>query len=168
MKNIVITDKDIPLELFNESVIVNLNNIKYSACTGDYTCLKKQMPCRYHDDISVINQWIGQASLIILVTHIYCGCFDTPLKSFVERNIASYEPYYTKVDGTTCHASLAQQSKKILLIGYGDISAQEQKMLMNYLHDSLLGYSISSINTYFCTEEELDNSLKTFGGVDRG
>lgn len=41
MKNIVITDKDIPLELFNESVIVNLNNIKYSACTGDYTCLKK-------------------------------------------------------------------------------------------------------------------------------
>ena len=96
MKNIVITDKDIPLELFNESVIVNLNNIKYSACTGDYTCLKKQMPCRYHDDISVINQSIGQASLIILVTHIYCGCFDTPLKSFVERNIASY---YTKVDG---------------------------------------------------------------------
>ena len=88
MKNIVITDKDIPLELFNESVIVNLNNIKYSACTGDYTCLKKQMPCRYHDDISVINQWIGQASLIILVTHIYCGCFDTPLKSFIERNIA--------------------------------------------------------------------------------
>lgn len=41
-------------------------------------------------------------------------------------------------------------------------------MLMNYLHDSLLGYSISSINTYFCTEEELDNSLKKFGGVDRG
>ena len=72
------------------------------------------------------------------------------------------------MDGITCHASLAQQSKKILLIGYGDISEQEQKMLMNYLHDSLLGYSISSINTYFCTEEELDNSLKTFGGVDRG
>lgn len=42
MKNIVITDKDIPLELFNESVIVNLNNIKYSACTGDYTCLKNK------------------------------------------------------------------------------------------------------------------------------
>lgn len=168
MKNIVITDKDIPLELFKESVIVNLNNIKYSACTGNYTCLKKRSPCRYHDDISVINQWIGEASLIILVTHIYCGCFDTPLKSFIERNIASYEPYYTTVDGITCHASLAQQSKKILLIGYGDISEQEQKMLMNYLHDSLLGYSISSINTYFCTEEELDNSLKTFGGVDRG
>lgn len=56
MKNIVITDKDIPLELFKESVIVNLNNIKYSACTGDYTCLKKRSPCRYHDDISVINQ----------------------------------------------------------------------------------------------------------------
>lgn len=88
MKNIVITDKDIPLELFKESVIVNLNNIKYSACTGDYTCLKKRSSCRYHDDISVINQWIGEASLIILVTHIYCGCFDTPLKSFIERNIA--------------------------------------------------------------------------------
>ena len=60
MKNIVITDKDIPLELFKESVIVNLNNIKYSACTGDYTCLKKRSPCRYQDDISVINQWIGE------------------------------------------------------------------------------------------------------------
>ena len=41
-------------------------------------------------------------------------------------------------------------------------------MLMNYLNDSLLGYSISSINTYFCTEGDLENSLKTFGGVDRG
>ena len=30
MKNIVITDKDIPLEFFKESVVVNLNNIKYS------------------------------------------------------------------------------------------------------------------------------------------
>lgn len=168
MKNIVITDKDIPLEFFKESVVVNLNNIKYSPCTGDYTCLKKRTPCRYHDDISIINQWIGQATLIILVTHIYCGCFDTQLKSFIERNISSYEPYYTTVGGITCHASLAQQSKKILLIGYGDISEKEQKMLMNYLNDSLLGCFISSINTYFCTEEDLDNSLKTFGGVDRG
>ena len=101
---------------------VQYNNIKYSHCTGDYTCLKKRTPCRYHDDISIINQWIGQATLIILVTHIYCGCFDTQLKSFIERNISSYEPYYTTVGGITCHASLAQQSKKILLIGYGDIS----------------------------------------------
>ncbi len=29
---------------------------------------------------------------------------------------------------------------------------------MNYLNDLLLGYFISSINTYFCTEEDLDNS----------
>ena len=37
---------------------------------------------------------------------------------------------------------------------------------MNYLHDSLLGYSISSINTYFCTEEELDNSKTLRYNVD--
>ena len=61
MKNIVITDKDIPLELFKESVIVNLNNIKYSACTGDYTCLKNDHLVVIMMDISVINQWIGRS-----------------------------------------------------------------------------------------------------------
>ena len=95
MKNIVITDKDIPLELFNESVIVNLNNIKYSACTGDYTCLKKQMPCRYHDDISVINQWIGQASLIILWEHgCYsgsCNSMQSPIPPVICRNAKPFD-----------------------------------------------------------------------------
>ena len=58
--------------------------------------------------------------------------------------------------------------KKILLIGYGNITTHEQDMLKDYLSDSLLGYTISSINTYFCKEDELEACLKTFGGIDRG
>lgn len=168
MKNIVITDYDVPLECFKESVLVNLNNINFYPCTGDYSCLRKQTRCHYQDDLSYINQWINESTLVIFITHIYCGCIDNPLKSFIERHISTYEPFYSIVDGITCHASLTKHKKKILLIGYGNITTHEQDMLKDYLSDSLLGYTISSINTYFCKEDELEACLKTFGGIDRG
>ena len=38
MKNLVVTDKDISNQLFKNSVIVNLNNINYSSCTGGLEC----------------------------------------------------------------------------------------------------------------------------------
>ena len=45
MKNLVVTDKDISNQLFKNSVIVNLNNINYSSCTGGLECLKCEGAC---------------------------------------------------------------------------------------------------------------------------
>lgn len=166
MKNLVVTDKDIPNHLFKNSVIVNLNNISYSTCTGGLECLKYEESCYFKDDMSLISKWMNDCQLIIYVSKIKYGCFDIPFKRMLERLVVNQEPYYTFVDGETCHLGISQLKKKLLVIGYGHVSDEEENIFKDLLDVSTLGYSYSSIDTYFCEENELEDALRTFGGVD--
>ena len=65
MKNLVVTDKDISNQLFKNSVIVNLNNINYSSCTGGLECLKCEGACYFKDDMSIISKWMNDCQLIV-------------------------------------------------------------------------------------------------------
>ena len=153
MKNLVVTDRDISTDYFQNSVIVNLNNIHYSSCTGG---------------LSIISKWTNDCQLIIYITRVKYGCFDIPFKKMLERLVVNQEPFYTMVDGETCHLGLSQLRKKLLVIGYGQATDEEKKLFKDILDDSTLGYSYSSVDAYFCEESELDEVLRTFGGVDLG
>lgn len=54
------------------------------------------------------------------------------------------------------------------MIGYGQATDAEKKLFKDILDDSTLGFSYSSVDAYFCEEDELDEVLRTFGGVDLG
>lgn len=166
MKNLVITDKAISNQLFKNSVVVNLNNIHYSSCTGGLECLKCEGACYFKDDMSLISQWMNDCQLIIYVTRIKYGCFDVPFKRMLERLIVNVEPYYSIVDGQTCHLSISQLKKKLLVIGYGEASDEEKQIFKDLLDESILGSMYASVDAYFCEEDELEQALNTFGGVD--
>ena len=67
MKNLVVTDKDISNQLFKNPVIVNLNNINYSSCTGGLECLKCEGACYFKDDMSIISKWMNDCQLIVYI-----------------------------------------------------------------------------------------------------
>lgn len=166
MRNLVISDKDLSTQLFKNSVIVNLNNIHYSTCTGGLECLKCEGACYFKDDMSIISNWMNDCQLIIYITKVKYGCFDIPFKKMLERLVVNLEPYYSLVDGETCHLGISQLRKKLLVIGYGDIFEDEKEMFRDLLDASTLGFSYSSVDVYFCKENELEETLRTFGGVD--
>ena len=168
MKNLVITDKDLSENIFNNSIIVNLNNLDYSTCTLCFECFKKQRGCHYKDDMSLISRWMNDCQLIIYVTKVKYGCFDISFKRMLERLMVNVEPYYTFIDGESCHLGYSQLKKKLLVIGYGDISQDEMILFKDILDDSTLGFTYSSVDVYFCKEDELEDTLNTFGGVDHG
>lgn len=166
MRNLVVTDKDISTQLFKNSVIVNLNNIHYSSCTGGLECLKCAGACYFKDDMSIISKWMNDCQLIIYITRVKYGCFDIPFKKMLERLVVNHEPFYSLVDGETCHLGISQLRKKLLVIGYGDVNEEEKKMFKDFLDEPTLGFSYSSVDAYFCEEDELEDTLRTFGGVD--
>ena len=166
MRNLVITDKDISVQLFKNSIVVNLNNIHYSTCTGGLECLKCEGVCYFKDDMSIISKWMNDCQLIIFVTRVKYGCFDIPFKRMIERLVVNQEPFYSWVDGETCHLGFSQLKKKLLVIGYGEIDDEEKKIFKDLLEVSMQGFSYTSIDTYFCEESELNDALVTFGGVD--
>lgn len=166
MKNLVITDKNISTHLFLNSVVVNLNNIQYSSCTGGLECLKCEGACYFKDDMSLVSNWMNDCRLIIYVTRVKYGCFDIPFKKLIERLIVNIEPYYEMIDGETCHLGISQLKKKLVVIGYGDISDEEKQIFRDLLDESGLGFTYTSIDTYFCEENELEDVLRTFGGID--
>ena len=166
MRNLVITDRELSQELFKNSIIVNLNNISYSPCNGGFGCLKRESSCHYKDDMSLISRWSNDCQLIIYITKVKYGCFDIPFKRMLERLIVNKEPFYTIVEGESCHLGISQLKKKLLVIGYGDISDQEKVLFKDILDDTTLGYTYSSVDVYYCEEDEIESVLKTFGGVD--
>ena len=64
MKSLVITDKDLAADLFKKSVIVNLNNLRYSFCTGGLECLKNEGQCYFYDDMSTLSLHKAQAQAL--------------------------------------------------------------------------------------------------------
>lgn len=166
MKNLVITDKDISTDVFLNSVVVNLNNINYNRCTGGHECFKKNGECYFNDDMKLISRWMNDCQLIIYITRVKYGCFDIPFKKMLERFIVNTEPFYSIVQGESCHLSLSQLNKRLLVIGYGDIDEEEKIIFKDLIEDCSIGYIYSSVNTYFCKEDELEETLRTFGGVD--
>ncbi|MCD7949994.1 MAG: flavodoxin family protein [Erysipelotrichaceae bacterium] len=166
MQNLVITDKDISTDLFQNSIIVHLDNIHYSSCTGGLECLKCEGACYFKDDMSLISRWMNDCQLIIYITKVKYGCFDIPFKKMLERMVVNLEPYYTMVDGETCHLGISQLRKKLLVIGYGNLTIDEMQLFKDMLDESTLGFSYSSVDAYFCEENELEETLRTFGGVD--
>lgn len=166
MKNLVITDKDISTELFSNSVVVNLNNIHYCTCTGGLECFKKNGDCYFHDDMRLISRWMNDCQLIIFVTKVKYGCFDIPFKRMLERLIVNFEPFYSIVEGESAHQGVSQLKKRLIVIGYGDNDDEEKEIFKDLVEDSSIGFIFTSIHTYFCCEDELEYTLRTFGGVD--
>lgn len=166
MKNLVITDRGISTQFFKNSIVVNLNNLHYSTCTGGLECLKCEGVCYFKDDMNLISKWINDCRLIIYITRVKYGCFDIPFKKMLERMVVNHEPYYSMVDGETCHMGISQLTKKLVVIGYGVIDDEEKVMFKDLLDESTLGYSYASIDTYFCEDNELESVLRTFGGID--
>ena len=166
MKNLVIPDRGISTQFFKNSIVVNLNNLHYSTCTGGLECLKCEGVCYFKDDMNLISKWINDCRLIIYITRVKYGCFDIPFKKMLERMVVNHEPYYSMVDGETCHMGISQLTKKLVVIGYGDIDDEEKVMFKDLLDESTLGYSYASIDTYFCEDNELESVLRTFGGID--
>lgn len=166
MKSLVISDQEIPDRLFNESVLVNLNNIQFARCTGGLECLKNGGKCHFQDDMTIISDWIAKTPLIIYVSRIEYGEFTNPFKKVIERQICKAEPYYEADEESTFHAGHAKRKKKLLVLGYGDITPEEEDSFKRYLKSSSLPYSFTSIDTYFCKEDEVTDVLQMFGGVD--
>lgn len=166
MKNLVITDKDISTHIFQNSVIVNLNNTHFSTCTGGLECLKCEGVCHFKDDMNIISKWMNECQLIIYITRVKYGCFDIPFKRMLERQVVNLEPYYSFVEGETCHLGISQLKKKLLVIGYGEANEDEKKIFKDLLDEETLGFTYTSIDTYFCEEKELTQVLEAFGGVD--
>ncbi len=166
MRNLVITDRDVSGNLFNNSVIVNLNNITYSTCTGALECLKNNGICYFKDDMNLVSRWMNESQLIIYVTQVKYGCFDVKFKQMLERLVVNLEPYYTVVEGETCHLGVSQLNKKLIVIGYGEVSEQEKQVFEQLLEETTLGYAYTSVHAYFCQEDEIEDALQTFGGVD--
>ena len=100
--------------------------------------------------MSLISQWMNDCQLIIYVTRVKYGCFDIPFKRMLERMVVNREPYYTMIEGETCHLGISQLKKKLLFIGYGDINDQEKAIFKDLLDASTLGFTYSSVDAYFC------------------
>ena len=126
MKNLVVTDRELSEGIFKNSIIVNLNNIDYSPCNGCCECLKNESQCHFKDDMSLISRWSNDCQLIIYITRVKYGCFDIPFKKMLERLVVNIEPFYTMLEGQSCHLCISQLKKKLLVIGYGNISEEEK------------------------------------------
>lgn len=128
--------------------------------------LKNGGECHFQDDMTIISDWIAKTPLIIYVSRIEYGEFTIPFKKVIERQICHAEPYYEADEESTYHAGLAKRKKQLLVIGYGDITVAEEDSFKRYLKTSSLPYSFTSIDTYFCKEDEVTDVLRMFGGVD--
>lgn len=168
MRTIIITDRVINSSIFEKPILYNLNNINIKPCKGCFTCIiKTPGRCIYHDIdiVSHINMDIIQSNLLLIITKVKYGCYDIPFKRLVERGLPLLMPFSKIHRGKIRYSSRSIPHKKIIIVGYGDISLDEQNIFNDIVHQNCNSICLLSYCVHICKEGEINSILEKIGGI---
>jgi hypothetical protein len=117
------------------------------ACIGCFKCwVKTPGSCIHHGDAGeafVAGVW--NADYLILITRILWGGYSAPIKSYVDRMLPLWHPYYKKVNGEMHHRLRYGRFPIILAAGFGASSPDEEKTFIRYTnaHRDQVGQNIA-------------------------
>lgn len=165
MQSVIITDYPISNTLVQIPVL-QIEDLFFLNCHKCMTCFRTPGYCHYRDDMTKLIDAM-QTDVVVFVAHVRYGCFDQLFLKMLERLMAWLSPYY-QVDehGHTCHPMLQERIKKLVIIGYGDMTTEEQDVFQRLVAG--MPHFYQDLTLYFTSEDELPHTLKLFGGIHHG
>ncbi len=146
MKALLISDKDYPTSTYQclknligsfltnkgfdlEMMEVGAENLTF--CKGCFGCwIKKPGECVINDMMTQINRSVMNSDVVIYLSPIIFGQFSANIKNTVDRSLPNMLPFFeTRPDGSSTHPPRYDTHPKQIIIGYGDMVSDEDKLL---------------------------------------
>ncbi len=140
---------------------IDVSRLNIANCVGCFGCWTKTPgKCVIRDDAVKVYPQIAASDRILYVSKIKYGGYDTVMKTMLERSIPVQQAFIRLLHGETHHVQRDVVPKKAVIIGYGDISAEEQKIFRSLVERNAKNMNFESYRIIFADENEVEAAVR--------
>ena len=127
---LVLTDRPLPALPARPGLdVIDLSKLTIAPCVGCFGCWTRTPGrCVIRDNAVRVYPKIAAARRVLYVSRLFCGGYDLPMKTMLERAIPIQQAFIRLVDGETHHFQRQVQPKEAAILAYGAIPPEEQQL----------------------------------------
>ncbi len=154
---LILSDFPLGIDINDKNIAyADLSSMKISPCVGCFGCwVKTPGKCVIRDDATKIYPLIAQADEVIYISHVFCGGYDIPMKTMLERAIPIQQAFIRIHNNETHHLQRDVKPKKALIIAYGDISHEERNIFSELIERNALNMNFIKSDIIFTEKNEV-------------
>lgn len=161
--NLILSDRSISfLSEDNSSVnYVDLSELNIANCKGCFGCWTKTPgKCVIRDDAARVYPLIAASRYLIYISRIRYGCYDSVMKTMLERAIPVQQPFIRLLEGETHHVQRAVVPKNAMIIAYGASSDEEKDIFHRLVQRNAKNMNFADYRIIFTNEDELETIVR--------
>lgn len=145
----------------NDTAFIDLSKMKITNCVGCFGCWTKTPgKCVIRDDAVKVYPLIAASDHVLYVSRVRYGCYDTTMKTMLERAIPVQQAFIRLHHGETHHVQRNVVPKQAVILGYGDISAEEQAIFRQLVARNANNMNFESFRVQFVSEADLEQAVR--------
>lgn len=139
---------------------IDLSGLKIANCVGCFGCWTKTPgKCVIRDNAVKVYPEIAASDQILYVSKIKYGGYDTVMKTMLERSIPVQQAFIRLLHGETHHVQRNVVPKAAVIIGYGEVSPEDQEIFRALVERNAKNMSFKSYRIIFVTENEVEAAV---------
>lgn len=152
---------NINVNLGHDYKYFDLSTMKIANCMGCFGCWTKTPGrCVIRDDATRVYPYIAASNMLLYVSRLKYGGYDTVMKTMLERAIPIQQAFIRIYHNETHHVQRAVLLKKATIIAYGDVDEEERDIFRQLVARNACNMNFESYEIVFELESVVDNAVK--------
>lgn len=163
MKKLILSDRPVALPEISRSSIeyLDLSGLRIANCIGCFGCWTKTPgKCVIRDDAVKVYPKIAESDHVLYISRVKYGSYDTIMKTMLERAIPIQQAFIRLLHGETHHVQRRVAPKQAVIIGYGEISRDEQEIFRQLVARNANNMNFESYQVIFSSEDSLEQTVR--------
>lgn len=141
--------------------LIDLPRLKIANCVGCFGCWTKTPgKCVIRDDAVKVYPAIAASRQILYVSKVKYGGYDTVMKTMLERSIPVQQAFIRLLHGETHHVQRAVVPKQAVILAYGDIPEEEQRVFRRLVERNASNMNFEGFRVVFVPEHEVEQKVR--------
>lgn len=157
------SDRPVALPEISRSSIeyLDLSGLRIANCIGCFGCWTKTPgKCVIRDDAVKVYPKIAESNYVLYISRVKYGSYDTIMKTMLERAIPIQQAFIRLLHGETHHVQRRVAPKQAVIIGYGEISRDEQEIFRQLVVRNANNMNFESYQVLFSSEDGLEQAVR--------
>ena len=160
---LIVSDRHLEVPEIQRAAIefIDLSKLKIANCVGCFGCWTKTTgKCVIRDDAVQVYPRIAASDRLMYVSRVRYGSYDTIMKTMLERAIPTQQAFIRLHHGETHHVQRDVALKEAVVVGYGNLSAEEQDIFRQLIARNANNMNFTQYRVVFAQEQDLEQTVR--------
>ena len=160
---LIVSDRHLEVPEIQRAAIefIDLSKLKIANCVGCFGCWTKTPgKCVIRDDAVQVYPRIAASDRLMYVSRVRYGSYDTIMKTMLERAIPVQQAFIRLHHGETHHVQRDVALKEAVVVGYGNLSAEEQDIFRQLIARNANNMNFTQYRVVFAQEQDLEQTVR--------